>query len=89
MTRWAIRQTLKRTVPPVAMLYFHPWEFDPEQQRLALGRFSRWRTYVGIGKTRARLLALLRGHLFARAVDVARELQQHQLPLLDVGKDRD
>jgi polysaccharide deacetylase family protein (PEP-CTERM system associated) len=89
LTRWAIRQTLKRTVPPVAMLYFHPWEFDPEQQRLALGRFSGWRTYVGISKTRDRLTALFRGHLFARAVDVARELERHRLPLLDVGKERD
>jgi polysaccharide deacetylase family protein (PEP-CTERM system associated) len=87
MTRWAIRQTLSRTTPPVAMLYFHPWEFDPDQLRLPLGRFSGWRTYVGIGKTRDRLAALFSRHLFARAVDVAREIGVHQLPLLDVGND--
>ena len=37
------------------MLYFHPWEFDPEQQRLPLSRLNRFRTYVGIHRSRARL----------------------------------
>jgi len=59
MTRWAIRQTLRETSPPVTMLYFHPWEFDPKQEQLPLGRASRFRTYVGIGKTRERLKELL------------------------------
>jgi polysaccharide deacetylase family protein (PEP-CTERM system associated) len=84
MTRWAIWQTLSGTAPPVAMLYFHPWEFDPAQQRLPLGRLSRFRTYVGIGRTRDRLTALLGRHCFARAVDVARQLDQDRLPLLDL-----
>jgi polysaccharide deacetylase family protein (PEP-CTERM system associated) len=70
----ALRQTARQCRPAVAMLYFHPWEFDPGQQRLPLGRMSRWRTYVGIGRSRGRLETLLAGHTFTRAVDVAAEL---------------
>ena len=42
----AIRQMLRDTSPPVATLYFHPWEFDPNQARLPLGWLGRFRTYV-------------------------------------------
>jgi polysaccharide deacetylase family protein (PEP-CTERM system associated) len=88
MTRWAVRQTLRRTAPPVAMLYFHPWEFDPEQERLPLGRLSRFRTYVGIGRTRDRLRALLRRHRFARAIDVAEAIDRSGLPVLELAENR-
>lgn len=83
----AIRQTSKQCRPAVAMLYFHPWEFDPEQERLPLGNLSRWRTYVGVGRTRRRLDTLLGGHAFTRAVDVAAELRPSlgDLPVFRVG----
>jgi polysaccharide deacetylase family protein (PEP-CTERM system associated) len=55
--------------PAVAMLYFHPWEFDPGQPRLPLGRLARWRTYVGMRHTTRRLRALLAGYPFVRAID--------------------
>jgi polysaccharide deacetylase family protein (PEP-CTERM system associated) len=54
-----IRQLLTATTPPLAMLYFHPWEFDPDQPKLPLSRMSRFRTYVGIGKSMARLESLM------------------------------
>jgi polysaccharide deacetylase family protein (PEP-CTERM system associated) len=60
----------------VAMLYFHPWEFDAEQPRLPMGRFSRWRTYVGMRKTRSRLDLLLARYPFARAIDAVRSLRK-------------
>lgn len=72
--RAGVRQ-IDATDPPVAVLYFHPWEFDPGQPKIPLGRLSRWRTYVGIGKSVGRLQALLdryRGR-FRRAIDVAEE----------------
>jgi polysaccharide deacetylase family protein (PEP-CTERM system associated) len=56
------------------MLYFHPWEFDPEQPRLPLGRLDRFRTYVGIGRSRERLTRLLDGYLCIRAADLAARL---------------
>jgi len=61
------------TVRAPGVLYFHPWEFDPEQPKLPLVGLSRFRTYVGIGRSAARLgrlLARYRG-CFRRAVDVA------------------
>jgi polysaccharide deacetylase family protein (PEP-CTERM system associated) len=72
--RRAIEQIGRECWPAVAMLYFHPWEFDTEQERLALPRLRRLRTYVGVSRTRGRLAALLEGGRFARAADVARGL---------------
>jgi polysaccharide deacetylase family protein (PEP-CTERM system associated) len=69
-----IRQTARQGQPPVVMLYFHPWEFDPEQERLPLRRLNHFRTYVGLSRSRARLAALLDRHVFERAVDVATAL---------------
>ncbi len=42
-----------------AVLYFHPWEFDPDLPALPLGRLGRWRTYTGLGRTLPRLDRLL------------------------------
>ena len=67
------------------MLYFHPWEFDPEQERLPLTRLNRFRTYVGINRSRARLEALLQRYRFARAVDVAQQLERTVLPRFTLG----
>lgn len=69
--RRGLSQTLRQGQPAVAMLYFHPWEFDPDQQRLPLSRLSRFRTYVGLSRSRRRLTTLLDQHVFTRAVDVA------------------
>jgi polysaccharide deacetylase family protein (PEP-CTERM system associated) len=69
----ALEQVRRHGQPPVAMLYFHPWEFDPGQARLPLGRLSRFRTYVGLTRNRARFTAFLSAHPFTRAVDVARQ----------------
>ncbi len=73
---------LTRAGAPLAMLYFHPWEFDPGTPRLPLGRVSRYRTYVGLAKTDGRLDRLLeryRGR-FRRAIDVAESLDAAALP---------
>ena len=72
--RRGLVQTLRQGQPPVAMLYFHPWEFDPDQERLPLPRLSRFRTYVGLSRSRRRLATLLDQHVFTRAVDVAETL---------------
>lgn len=66
----------------VGMLYFHPWEFDPGQPKLPLGRVSKFRTYVGVAKSERRLGTLLQAYRgrFRRAVDVAGELAKADLP---------
>jgi hypothetical protein len=76
LTEQALRQAEHDCQPAAAMLYFHPWEFDPRQVRLPLGRLTRWRTYAGIYRSRSRLCALLQGRHFERAKDVATQLQR-------------
>jgi polysaccharide deacetylase family protein (PEP-CTERM system associated) len=86
---WAIRQIGRQGRPPVAMLYFHPWEFDPDQEPLPLRRLSRFRTYVGRRRSRSRLATLLERHRFVRAIDVARSLvtTATELPVFDLASD--
>ncbi len=78
--RHALRQTLRDCTPRVAMIYFHPWEFDPGQPRLPLRHLNRFRTYVGLTRTRKRLVALFRHHTFSRAVDLLARLHGSPLP---------
>lgn len=73
--RLGLRQLRLRTMPAVGMLYFHPWEFDPDQPRLPLGRLKRWWTYVGINQSLPRLDRLLRAYPSRRAIDVVNGLE--------------
>jgi polysaccharide deacetylase family protein (PEP-CTERM system associated) len=75
MTRWAVAQTLRDSRPRSAMLYFHPWEFDRQQERLPLGLLNRFRTYVGMSRSRPRFTALLQRHRFVRATDAVCSLK--------------
>ncbi len=76
--QWGIEQVRRQCRPAVAMLYFHPWEFDPEQTRLPLRFLSRLRTYVGLSRSRGKLAALLEQHPFVRADSVAHWLKSRQ-----------
>jgi polysaccharide deacetylase family protein (PEP-CTERM system associated) len=84
----ALEQVRRQDEPPVAMLYFHPWEFDPGQARLPLKRLSRFRTYVGMARSRPRLSRLLQRHRFVRAVDIVDQLEPHasRLPRFAVAE---
>ncbi len=88
LMEWALRQTAQEGRPPVAVLYFHPWEFDPKQRRLPLPWLRRWRTYAGIGRAQGRLRTLLARHRFSRAADVARGLTDAALPTFDLAAGR-
>ena len=87
LIRSAIRQMSRDTTPPVVTLYLHPWDLDPEQARLPLRRFGRFRTYVGMSRSRARLLTLLGEWSFTRAIDVVKELEfaREMLPCFSVA----
>lgn len=76
-----MKQLARGPEPRVAMLYFHPWEFDPDQPRLPLGRVSAFRTYVGMTKTTARLERLLSRFRFRRAIDVVDEIRSTGITL--------
>lgn len=53
-----------------ACVYFHPWEIDPDQPRLARGRVARWRTYTGVAGMRWKLERLLGEFAFAPVGEV-------------------
>jgi polysaccharide deacetylase family protein (PEP-CTERM system associated) len=57
-TRWAIETTHRRERRPV-VVYFHPWEIDPNQPRLAGSWKSRFRHYNGLDRTVERLQEIL------------------------------
>ena len=69
VTRWAMRQLNTREGQP-AMVYLHPWEIDPGQPRLAVGRVAQFRHSVNTGTTEAKLRRLLRDFAFAPVRDV-------------------
>jgi polysaccharide deacetylase family protein (PEP-CTERM system associated) len=59
LSRWMIRQVNERDQQS-AVFYFHPWELDPEQPRIAgIDGKTRFRHYVNIGRTEARIAQLL------------------------------
>ncbi len=58
--RWMNRE---ESMP--ACIYFHPWEIDPQQPRLATGRVSRWRTYAGLEGMEGKLQRLLTDFQFS------------------------
>ena len=64
ITRQAIRRLNAQGHP--AVIYLHPWEFDPAQPHIADAPFvSRFRHYINIGKTECRLRAILNEFKFA------------------------
>jgi polysaccharide deacetylase family protein (PEP-CTERM system associated) len=67
-TRWAIRRT--RTMCRPIVVYFHPWELDPDQPRLRAKWLSRVRHYYGLGKTQDRLREILRSGNFRPLIDL-------------------
>ncbi len=63
VTRWAINRINNEGQP--ALIYLHPWEFDPEQPRFTnASRLSRFRHYLNLEKTENRLRALLQEFKF-------------------------
>jgi polysaccharide deacetylase family protein (PEP-CTERM system associated) len=59
LSRWAIRQVNRREERP-AVFYFHPWEIDPEQPRVARAPLrSRFRHYTGLAQMHDKLAQLV------------------------------
>jgi polysaccharide deacetylase family protein (PEP-CTERM system associated) len=46
------------------VFYIHPWEIDPDQPRLPVGRLTAWRHYTGLDKALARFDRLLNDFAF-------------------------
>jgi hypothetical protein len=72
LTTWAIQRINRQGNP--AVVYLHPWEFDPQQPRIAsASRRSKFRHYLNLHRTEARLRALLKQFAFAPIEEVYRE----------------
>lgn len=66
---WTRRALASHTAP--GTIYLHPWEFDPDQPRAkGLPPLNRFRHYVGIGRSLAKLDALLAALPFAPMAEV-------------------
>jgi len=83
--RAGIRQVLRDPLG-LPVLYFHPWEFDPDQPRLPLGRASRFRTYVGMNKTGARLRDLLARYNSRPLMEMVEPWLAKDLPSFQLSK---
>lgn len=72
-TRWAMRRIHRKDQQP-CVVYFHPWELDPDQPRIA-GRWkSHFRHYTGLRSMETRLRRLLAEGTFVPMIDLVRRL---------------
>ncbi|SFP11659.1 XrtA system polysaccharide deacetylase [Qipengyuania nanhaisediminis] len=71
-SRWAIRQVNREEGRP-AIFYFHPWEIDPEQPRVAEAPLrSRLRHYTNLSRMAGKLGDLLGDFAWGRMDELAR-----------------
>ncbi|MFA9219006.1 MAG: DUF3473 domain-containing protein, partial [Sphingomonadaceae bacterium] len=74
VSRWLLRRINEVEQQP-AIFYFHPWELDPEQPRVAgISRKTRVRHYLNLHRTQARIAALLRDFSWGRMDQLAPEI---------------
>ena len=86
----ALRRVNARGHPVI--VYFHPWELDPEQPRLPVRGLRRFRHYVNLGRTAEKLRRLLRSLSFTTARSVVEHWQgrgAHPNPPSGKGGTRD
>ena len=66
LSRWMLRQVHRHDRAP-AVFYFHPWEIDAGQPRVAgIGLKTRFRHYVNVGRMEQRLGRLLQDFHWGR-----------------------
>lgn len=70
-THWAIRRLEREQTN--AMVYFHPWELDPAQPRIAAPWRSRLRHYTYLHRFDSRLRRILQQFRFASVDEVLQE----------------
>ncbi len=83
VTRWAIREINNVERQP-AMVYFHPWEIDPDQPQIDAPLKSRLRHYTNLSGMRKKLEHLLADFRFGTVTEVVQRLPlySNQTPAL-------
>lgn len=89
LSRWLL-QRINREDQQAAIFYFHPWEIDPEQPRVAgINAKTRFRHYLNLGRMEARLQRLLGDFQWGRMDEVflkrTSSVQADQAPLTGVA----
>ena len=70
LSRWMIRRVNETDGEP-AVFYFHPWEIDTEQPRVAgINAKTRFRHYVNIPRTHGRIARLLEDFRWGRMDEI-------------------
>lgn len=70
VSRWLIEQVNRRDGQS-AVFYFHPWEIDAEQPRIpGIDAKTRFRHYVNIARTQARIAQLLKDFAWGRMDEI-------------------
>ncbi|MDT8997948.1 DUF3473 domain-containing protein [Paucibacter sp. APW11] len=70
LSRWMLRRVNAQDQQS-AVFYFHPWEIDVEQPRIAgIDAKTRFRHYVNLARTEARIAHLLRDFRWGRMDDI-------------------
>jgi polysaccharide deacetylase family protein (PEP-CTERM system associated) len=85
-TRWVFRQYEEKYQERV-VVYFHPWELDPEQPRIRGKWKSRLRHYTNLHKMERRLKLLLENHSFQSfSALVESQVVVKDLPVLETAR---
>ena len=61
-----------------AMVYFHPWELDPDQPRIRAPLRSRIRHYTNLATVEGKLNRLLSDFRFSTLTEVSRGLEVYR-----------
>ena len=90
-TAAGIRRVNREEGEPVC-IYFHPWEIDPDQPRLATGLIARARTYLGVRGMIGKLERLMRDFSFSSIGDVyalpGRQATRPEVPISAAGAEK-
>lgn len=72
-----------------AVLYFHPWELDPRQPRVASPVGSKFYHYIGLDRTERRLRRLFQTFQFGKLSECgAPDLPLYQIAIVGTSKSR-
>lgn len=82
LSRWMLQQVNQRDAQS-AIFYFHPWEIDPGQPRVAgINLKTRFRHYVNIGRTEQRLARLLDDFRWGRMDQIFLNRRAQEVPVV-------
>ena len=73
LIEWGIKRINDIEKQP-AIIYMHPWEFDPAQPRMPVSRLSRFRHYVNLDSTENKLRHLIKNFKFTTLSKLSSQL---------------